>query len=353
MPLLTVEDLKIHFPIGHGQVVRAVDGVSLTVEKGETLGLVGESGCGKSTTGRGILRLLPATSGRVHFDGADVLALSGEEMRRLRRRMQMVFQDPFASLSPRLTIGQIVAEPLEIHGIGSGKAEREKRVGELLESVGLPALVARRYPHEFSGGQRQRIGIARALALDPAFIVLDEPVSALDISVRAQVVNLLADLQAERGIAYLFVGHDLSLIRHAAHRIAVMYLGRIVEIAPSHELYENPRHPYTRSLLEAVPVPDPTRRRERAPLEGDPPSPVNLPSGCRFRTRCAFAQEICARKDPPLLPVENGAPGHVSACHFANTLPMWTAPHAAASVTALAEEVMAEEGLTESTPPGK
>ncbi|HVK02452.1 MAG TPA: ABC transporter ATP-binding protein [Armatimonadaceae bacterium] len=340
MSLLTVEDLKVHFPIGHGQVVRAVDGVSFQIEKGETLGLVGESGCGKSTTGRAILRLLPATAGRVRFHDADLLSLGEREMRALRRRVQMVFQDPFASLSPRLNVGQIVSEPLEIHGVGgANRAERERRVGALLESVGLPASAIRRFPHEFSGGQRQRIGIARALALDPELIILDEPVSALDISVRAQVVNLLSDLQEERGISYLFVGHDLSLVRHASHRIAVMYLGRIVEIAPSDELHANPRHPYTRSLLEAVPVPDPTRRRERAPLEGDPPSPVNLPSGCRFRTRCAFAQEVCAKVDPPFAQIEGGAPGHRSACHFAQTLPVWTpTAHATAAATALAEE---------------
>lgn len=328
-PLLEVEGLAVHFPIGHGQVVRAVDGVSFTVAKGETLGVVGESGCGKSTTGRALLRLVPATAGSVRFGGRDVLGVGEGEMRQMRRRMQMVFQDPFASLSPRMSIGQIVAEPLEIHGVGKTRAERERRVGELLESVGLSAGAARRYPHEFSGGQRQRIGIARALALDPEFIVLDEPVSALDISVRAQVVNLLAELQAERGIAYLFIGHDLSLIRLAAHRVAVMYLGRIVETAPAEELYANPRHPYTRSLLEAVPVPDPSRRRERAPLEGDPPSPVNLPSGCRFRTRCPFAQDVCAKEDPPTVQVSEGNPAgapHGSACHFANTLPMWTPP---------------------------
>ena len=326
MPLLTVENLSVHFPLGTGEVVRAVDGVSLTVERGETLGLVGESGCGKSTTGRALLRLLPATGGRVVFDTTDVTALpDGAALRTLRQRMQMVFQDPFASLSPRLTVGQIIAEPLEIHGIGANRAEREGRVAELLQAVSLPANVARRFPHEFSGGQRQRIGIARALALDPDFIVLDEPVSALDISVRAQVVNLLADLQQSRGIAYLFVGHDLSLIRHISHRVAVMYLGRIVEIASADALYQNPRHPYTRSLLASIPRPDPARRRTQAPLDGDPPSPVNLPSGCRFRTRCPFAQPVCAGDDPPFLPVESGGTSeHRSACHFANTLPMWT-----------------------------
>lgn len=329
-PLLSVSDLAVHFPIGRGQTVRAVDGVSFTVERGETLGLVGESGCGKSTTGRALLRLLPATQGRVVFDGQDVLAASEHTLRTtLRRRMQIMFQDPYASLSPRFSIGQIVAEPLEIHRVGASRAEREARVAELLKQVGLSPDTARRHPHEFSGGQRQRVGIARALALQPEFLVLDEPVSALDISVRAQVVNLLADLQAEHGIAYLFIGHDLSLIRHAARRVAVMYLGRIVEMATAQSLYSNPRHPYTRSLLDAVPVPDPSRRRERAPLEGDPPSPIDIPSGCRFRTRCPFAQEICAREDPPFAPVtagDDGDPGHRSACHFANTLPVWNGP---------------------------
>jgi oligopeptide/dipeptide ABC transporter ATP-binding protein len=322
-PLISVEDLVVHFPLRHGHVVRAVDGVSFTVGRSETLGLVGESGCGKSTTARALLRLLDATAGSVHFDGQDVLALRDgtAKMKRFRQRAQFVFQDPYASLSPRLTVGKIVAEPLEIHGVGRTAAERERTVAGLLESVGLAPAAARRYPHEFSGGQRQRIGIARALALNPDFIVLDEPVSALDISVRAQVVNLLADLQEQRGIAYLFIGHDLSLIRHVAQRVAVMYLGRIVEITAAEELYVNPRHPYTRSLLAAIPTPDPSRRRERAPLEGDPPSPINLPSGCRFRTRCPFAQPLCAEQDPALLPVGKGVV-HVSACHFASELPV-------------------------------
>jgi oligopeptide/dipeptide ABC transporter ATP-binding protein len=324
--LVAVEDLKVHFPLGKGKVVKAVDGVSFVVGRGETLGLVGESGCGKSTTGRTLLRLVTATDGRVTFDGRDVLSVAeGTGLRELRRRMQMVFQDPYASLSPRLTVGQIVAEPLEIHGIGgAAKGERQARVEELLQAVGLPTQAARRFPHEFSGGQRQRIGIARALALDPEFVVLDEPVSALDISVRAQVVNLLADLQASRGIAYLFVGHDLSLIRHVSHRVAVMYLGRIVEIAAAADLYADPRHPYTRTLLESIPVADPARRRERAPLEGDPPSPIDLPSGCRFRTRCPYAQEICAREDPSYIAIEEtSGVEHRSACHFAKTLPVW------------------------------
>ena len=331
MSLLSVEDLHVHYPIAGGQTVRAVDGVSFSIASGETLGLVGESGCGKSTTARALLRLVEATSGKVTFEGQNVYTQSESGLRGLRKRMQMVFQDPFASLSPRLSIGQIVSEPLEIHGVGKTRKERDARVSELLDSVGLNPAVATRYPHEFSGGQRQRIGIARALALDPALIVLDEPVSALDISVRAQVVNLLMDLQKERGIGYLFVGHDLSLIRHVAHRVAVMYLGRIVEIADARELYHNPRHPYTRSLFAAAPVADPSRRRDQAPLEGDPPSPIDLPSGCRFRTRCRYAQEICAQEDPPFLSIEKDTGEgdtnfvHRSACHFAQTLPVWNA----------------------------
>ena len=327
MSLVSVSELHVHFPLGGGQTVRAVDGVSFNVGAGETLGLVGESGCGKSTTARAVLRLVAATSGTVTFDGRDLQSLGAGELREARRKMQMVFQDPFASLSPRMSVGDIIAEPLEIHRAFGTKQERDARVAALLNDVGLPPAVMTRFPHEFSGGQRQRIGIARALALDPAFIVLDEPVSALDISVRAQVVNLLMDLQKSRGIGYLFVGHDLSLIRHVAHRVAVMYLGRIVEIADAHELYVNPRHPYTRSLLAAAPVPDPTRRRERAPLEGDPPSPVNLPSGCRFRTRCPYAQAICAETDPPYVEIANAEGGtsapHRSACHFALELPVF------------------------------
>lgn len=324
MTLLDVENLKVHYPLGHGQMIRAVDGVSFSIDKGETLGLVGESGCGKSTVSRAITRLVPATGGSVRFGGKDVLGLGDNEMRGLRRKLQMVFQDPYGSLSPRLTIGQIIAEPLEIHGIGASPSVREATVASLLESVGMSPSVSRRFPHEFSGGQRQRIGIARALALEPEFIILDEPVSALDISVRAQVVNLLQDIQEKRGISYLFVGHDLSLVRHASHRVAVMYLGRIVEIAASHALYTNPRHPYTRSLLASVPVPDPTQRRTRAPLTGDPPSPIDIPSGCRFRSRCTYAQPVCAEKDPELVPVTySDAAGHRSACHFANSLPMW------------------------------
>ncbi|WP_395088753.1 ABC transporter ATP-binding protein [Armatimonas sp.] len=312
--LLEVENLSVQFSVGGGKLVRAVDGVSFAVAKGETLGIVGESGCGKSTTGRAILRLLPKAGGTVRFDGDDVHALSGDALKALRRRVQMVFQDPYASLSPRLTVGQLVREPLEIHDI---KGDKNTRVEELLRSVGLPDGIASRFPHAFSGGQRQRIGIARALALNPELIVLDEPVSALDISVRAQVVNLLMDLQQERGITYIFIGHDLALIRHIAHRVAVMYLGRIVEMGTAEAIYSNPRHPYTRSLLASVPLPDPTKRRNSAPLEGDPPSPLNIPTGCRFRTRCPFAQAICTEKEPTL-GLESGA-----ACHFSQELPVW------------------------------
>ena len=280
---------------------------------------MGESGCGKSTTARALLRLIPATAGKVIFDGQDLLALPESQLRDLRKRAQMVFQDPFASLSPRRSVGQILSEPFEIHGVGT-KSEREARVAELLSSVGMSPGVAGRYPHEFSGGQRQRIGIARALALNPELIVLDEPVSALDISVRAQVVNLLADLQKERGIAYLFVGHDLALMRHVAHRIAVMYLGRIVEIGTAADVYSRPSHPYTRSLLASSPVPDPTRRRAQAPLEGDPPSPMEIPSGCRFRTRCPFVRPECAEGEFPLQPLGDG---YFSACRFAHELPVY------------------------------
>lgn len=314
--LLRIENLAVQFAVSGGKKVRAVDGVSFSVARGETLGIVGESGCGKSTTGRAILRLLPKSGGTVHFDGEDIHSLHRADLLRFRRRVQMVFQDPYASLSPRLTVGQLVREPLEIHQIAG---DRDARVEELLQAVGLPEGVAKRYPHAFSGGQRQRIGIARALALNPELLILDEPVSALDISVRAQVVNLLMDLQQERQMAYVFIGHDLALIRHIAHRVAVMYLGRVVEMGTAKELYDNPRHPYTRSLLASAPLPDPTKRRESAPLEGDPPSPLNIPTGCRFRTRCPYAQPLCTEKEP-LLQGESGA-----ACHFSQELPVWNA----------------------------
>lgn len=317
--LLTVDDLQVRFRSGR-QVLRAVDSVSFGLERGETLGLVGESGCGKSTTGRALLRLVPVSSGEIVFDGIPVHRSSGSVMRGLRRRMQMVFQDPFASLSPRMRVGQIVGEPLEIHRWGSGAGERRERVASLLDDVGLGAGVIDRYPHEFSGGQRQRIGIARALALEPELVVLDEPVSALDISVRAQVVNLLMRLQRERGLSYVFIGHDLSLIRHVADRVAVMYLGRIVESGPAQALYDNPRHPYTRSLFASAPVPDPSRRNPAPPLDGDPPSPFDIPSGCRFRTRCPYATSECAQVDPAPYPV---AAGHYSACVRFAELPVW------------------------------
>jgi oligopeptide/dipeptide ABC transporter ATP-binding protein len=316
--LLSVRDLKKHFPIkrgvfGHvsGQV-KAVDGVSFDVGAGETLALVGESGCGKSTTGRAVLRLVEPTAGTVTFDGNDVLALGAGDLRRLRRRMQIVFQDPFSSLNPRMTIGAIVREGLTIHGLAEGAAA-DARVRQLLEEVGLRPEYSNRYPHEFSGGQRQRVGIARALSVEPAFIVCDEPVSALDVSVQAQVVNLLQDLQRDRGLAYLFIAHDLSVVEHIADRVAVMYLGHIVELAPVDALYGTPTMPYTQALLSAVPAPDPGVKRERILLAGDVPSPANPPSGCVFHPRCQHPARdaACAVIVPPL---EEKAPGHWAAC---------------------------------------
>ena len=308
-PLLSVRDLTKRYAPN----TLAVAGVSFDIFPGETLGLVGESGCGKTTLGRCILRLLEPTSGSIQFDGRDVRALNGEAMRRLRREMQLVFQDPYSSLDPRMTVGAIVREGLHIHGIAEGAAA-DARVAQLLDEVGLSAGSAGRYPHEFSGGQRQRIGIARALAVEPRFIVCDEPVSALDVSVQAQVINLLQDLQRARGLAYLFIAHDLSVIEHIAHRVAVMYLGRLVEIAPAAELYREPRMPYTRALLSAVPVPDPGAERRRAILGGDVPSPSNPPSGCTFHPRCPHPAKDadCARAVPPL---EQKSPGHWAACH--------------------------------------
>jgi oligopeptide transport system ATP-binding protein len=309
--LVSVRALFKHFPVSDSDdVVRAVDGVTFEIFRGETLGLVGESGCGKSTVGRCLLRLIEPTGGQVEFEGRDVLATSGGELRRLRREMQIIFQDPYASLNPRMRVRDIVSEPLVIHGIGD-KRERRERVAELLRKVGLDPDYMNRYPHEFSGGQRQRIGIARALALNPKLIVADEPVSALDVSVQAQVVNLLEDLQQEFKLTYLFISHGLAVVEHISDRVAVMYLGRIVEVAPAEELYRNPLHPYTRALLSAIPVPDPARKRDRIVLKGDVPTPINPPSGCRFHTRCPEAIPDCARIDPDLREL---APHHTVAC---------------------------------------
>ena len=318
--LVEVKNLKKHFPIKSGilfqrevAAVKAVDGISFHIYEGETLGLVGESGCGKSTTGRTILQLYRATEGSVTFEGQELTDLKGEQLRRMRRRMQMVFQDPYASLNPRMSVGRIVAEPLVVHGIGT-KREREERVAELLELVGLNPYFVRRYPHEFSGGQRQRIGLARSLALNPKFIVADEPISALDVSIQAQVVNLLQELQHDLGLTYLFIAHDLSMVRHLCDRVAVMYLGKIVEIAESEELYTNPLHPYTQALLSAVPVPDPTveEQRQRIILKGDVPSPINPPTGCNFNTRCPVSVDVCYDQDPDLVEI---LPEHWVACH--------------------------------------
>jgi peptide/nickel transport system ATP-binding protein len=318
-PLLDVRDLKKYFPVRRGVFagitgwVRAVDGVSLHVRAGETLALVGESGSGKTTTGRCLLRLMEPTSGSVTFDGTDLLSLTSRAMRRMRRQIQIVFQDPYASLNPRMRIGTIVREPLDIHRIGAGRRERDDMVAALLRRVGLDPGMRDRYPHEFSGGQRQRIGVARALALRPRLIVADEPVSSLDVSVQAQVINLFMDLQQEFGIAYLFIAHDLAVVERIADRVAVMYLGRIVETASREEIFRNPLHPYTRALLQAIPIPDPTRARDRQVLRGDPPSPSRPPSGCRFHTRCPSAVETCAGVEPPLVEV---GPGHFVACHL-------------------------------------
>ena len=318
--LVEATDLYKYFPIHAGLMsrhvgdVKAVDGVSFSIAAGETLGLVGESGSGKTTVGRLLLRLLPATKGDIRFAGQDVMALGRNEVRHLRREMQIIFQDPFASLNPRMTVGEIVGEPLRVHRIAEGKGVQE-RVLELLRLVGLRPYHANRYPHEFSGGQRQRIGIARALAVDPKFIVCDEPVSALDVSIQAQVINLLEDLQAQFGLTYLFIAHDLSVVRHISTRVAVMYVGKIVELADRDALYHNPLHPYTQALLSAIPIPDPVleKRRKRIVLTGDIPSPVNPPSGCRFHTRCPVAFDRCATEIPAF---NEYAPGHFAACHW-------------------------------------
>jgi oligopeptide transport system ATP-binding protein len=320
-PLVRAEHVRKYFPIKKGVVIQrevarvhAVDDVSFDVRTGETLGLVGESGCGKSTLGRCIVRLHELTDGRVEFEGRDISTLSRGELRPIRREMQMVFQDPYASLNPRKRVGSIIAAPLRIHGMGDGKEVRA-RVQELLDLVGLSPEHYNRYPHEFSGGQRQRIGVARALALRPKLVIADEPVSALDVSIQAQVINLLDDLQDELSLTYVFIAHDLGVVRHVSDRIAVMYLGKIVEISPAEELYRRPVHPYTEALLSAVPVPDPdlSAKRERIVLEGDVPSPISPPTGCRFHPRCRYATEICALEEPPLLP--HAGPGHIAACH--------------------------------------
>jgi oligopeptide/dipeptide ABC transporter ATP-binding protein len=316
--LLVVDDLKTYYPIRAGVLqrvvanVKAVDGVSFTIREGETFGLVGESGCGKSTIGRTILRLQEATAGSVFFDGEDVLAKRRSELKPLRRNMQIIFQDPYSSLDPRMPIGDIIAEGLEIHGLGN-RQERQETVLAMLDKVGLNPYHANRYPHEFSGGQRQRIGIARALALRPKFIICDEPVSALDVSIQSQVLNLLRSLSEEFGLTYLFIAHNLSVVEHISDRVGVMYLGKLVEVAEREELYRNPMHPYTQALLSAIPIPKPRAKRERMILTGEMPSPLNPPSGCRFRTRCPFAMEICKEEEPAF---EEKLPGHWVACHL-------------------------------------
>mgnify|MGYP006372555197 FL=1 len=320
--LLEVRDLVKHFPIGGGMftkpvgVVRAIDGVSFSIRKGETLGLVGESGCGKTTTGRCILQLERPTSGSIVFEGIDMVTLDAAELRAVRRRVQVIFQDPYSSLNPRMTIGQILAEPLKVHKIVRDPGERELRVRELLTQVGLLPQHAKRYPHQLSGGQRQRVGIARALAMEPSLIVCDEPVSALDVSIQAQIINLLEELQSRLGLTYLFIAHDLSVVRHISDRVAVMYLGKIVELADRKAIYEEPLHPYTRALLSAVPIPDPKieAKRERTVLRGEVPSALNPPSGCVFHPRCPIAVDRCSAEIPPLREIR---PGHWAACHLA------------------------------------
>jgi oligopeptide/dipeptide ABC transporter ATP-binding protein len=323
--LLKVENLVKHFPITQGIVfqrqigaVRAVDGVSFELRRGETLGLVGESGCGKSTVAKTLLRLETPTSGNAWYKGEDIFAMAPERLRKLRREMQIIFQDPYTSLNPRMTVGDIISEPWEIHRGIVPRDQRRLHVGELLERVGLDPDHVNRYPHQFSGGQRQRIGIARGLALNPDVIICDEPVSALDVSVQAQVINLLGEIQDDFGLAYIFVAHDLSVVRHISDRVAVMYLGRIVEIGTETDIYDRPTHPYTQALLSAVPIPDPAGRGRtgRIVLQGDVPSPANPPSGCRFRTRCWKAEEVCAKEDPAL--IDRFGHGHPSACHFAD-----------------------------------
>lgn len=316
--LLEVRGLKKYFPITGGLLrkivgyVKAVDGVDLFIKRAETLGLVGESGCGKSTLGRAILRLIDATEGEITYNGQNILELTKEEMRELRKKMQIIFQDPYASLNPRMTVGDIVGEPMDIFGLAKGR-EKEEKILELLNIVGLDVQHIRRYPHEFSGGQRQRIGIARALAVNPEIIICDEPVSALDVSVRSQVLNLMQELQQKFQLTYLFISHDLSVVKHISDRICVMYLGKIVEVSEKNELYSNPLHPYTKALLSAIPIPDPEAKRERIILEGDVPTPINPPTGCRFHTRCQYAMPICSRQEPILKDTGNE---HFVACHL-------------------------------------
>lgn len=318
--LLEVKNLKVHFPVKQGLFarvkghVKAVDDVSLTVGPGETVGLVGESGCGKTTLGRGIIRLLEPTAGSVLFDGEDISKLSGSELRKRRRQFQMIFQDPYGSLNPRMTVGQIIGEAIDIHKLAATPEARSQRIGQLLKDVGLDASHAERYPHEFSGGQRQRIGIARALAVEPKLIVCDEPVSALDVSVQAQIINLLQDLQKEHGIAYLFIAHDLAVVEHISQRVLVMYLGKVVEQAEAKTLLREPKHPYTQALISAVPVVDPDSKRQRIVLPGDVPSPINPPSGCPFHPRCPVAEARCQTEVPALRKLKDG---HYAACHLA------------------------------------
>jgi oligopeptide transport system ATP-binding protein len=321
MPLLEIKNLKVHFPVKHGifsrvrEYVKAVDDVSFSIEPGETVGLVGESGCGKTTLGRAIVKLLEPTSGSILFEGEDIATLGGSALRARRRKFQMIFQDPYGSLNPRMTVGQIIAEPIDIHKLSENEAAREKRIVELLEAVGLEASHAQRYPHEFSGGQRQRIGIARALAVEPKLIVCDEPVSALDVSVQAQIINLLQELQEKRGIAYLFIAHDLAVVEHISRRVMVMYLGKVVETAEARALLGAPKHPYTQALISAVPVVDPDSKRKRIVLPGDVPSPIHPPSGCPFHPRCPRAElPRCSTEVPALGEI---TPGHRAACHFA------------------------------------
>ncbi len=312
--ILEVKNLQKHFNLGNNRILKAVDGLNFAVKRGETFGLVGESGCGKSTTGRTLIRLYEATGGEILFNGENVQKMKGDKRKKFNRDMQMVFQDPYASLNPRMTVGKIIAEGIEIHGLYSGK-EKKERVHQLLRDVGLREEHAERFPHEFSGGQRQRIGIARALAIEPKFIIADEPISALDVSVQAQVVNLFKKLQRERGLTYLFIAHDLAMVKHISDRIGVMYLGKLVEVATSDKLNSKPLHPYTQSLLSAIPIPDPEvqNKRERIILQGEIPSPLNPPSGCPFRTRCPHAMSVCAEKMPEFREVE---PGHYVACHL-------------------------------------